>query len=356
MISARTLPPAPLSARAEASAAVLTEDAVAVWGGVDIDGNPLVDGAILLLDPPAWEPIPLPPLEPRFDRGVAGVAGSLVVWGGAGTADGAVYDLARGAWRELAAAPLTPRINHTMHSIGATLVVWGGDDGSPAPTGPRPYADGARLKPARDEWSQIAPFPLTPRGFASRVWLGSRLVIWGGVDVVADGAPGRAHARGVPTPVPTPSPTERRDAALYDAVADTWAVLPPPPVSSAPARAVAARDRVLLLGLDATVIEWEPRSGRATHRAPLPLRSAALAEPGFVAAALADRVVVVAPEGGGLAVWSDAEGVWRPETSIETPARAGAAVAAAPGYLVIWGGFARGRGLLSSGTLLSLDR
>jgi hypothetical protein len=138
VIRARPLPPSPLTARAEAAAAPLSDDAVAVWGGIGPNGQPLGDGAILRLDPLAWEPTPAAPIAPRVDPGVAAADGTFVVWGGKGQNDGAGYDAARGSWWELPPAPIEPRVNHVLHSVGTSLLVWGGDDGSPAPPGPRP--------------------------------------------------------------------------------------------------------------------------------------------------------------------------------------------------------------------------
>jgi hypothetical protein len=354
VIRTRPLPPSPLTARAEAAAAPLSDDAVAVWGGIGPDGRPLGDGAILRLDPLGWEPIPPAPIPPRADPSLAAADGTLVIWGGRGRNDGARYDPARNSWRELPQPPLEPRVNHVLHTIGASLLVWGGDDGSPAPPGPQPYLDGAALELASATWSRTAPFPLPPRAFPSRVWCGDHLVVWGGVDKVADAALGRAPTRPGQLPA-SPSPAaERRDAALYDPKADAWSVLPPAPELSGPSRAVAARGGVLFVGLDGVVVEWDPRSGRSSEASPLP-SSARLAEPGVVVSTLSRRPFVLVPKNEALRAWSDAGGTWRDEGFVETPGRAGAAVAVTTRQLVLWGGFVRGRGLAADGALVTLE-
>jgi len=354
VIRVQPLPSSPLTARAEAAAAPLSDDAVAVWGGIGPRGRPLDDGAILRLDRLAWEPIPPAPIPPRVDPAVVGSDGTLVVWGGRGRNDGAGYDTTQGSWRELPPAPLEPRVNHVFHAVGASLLVWGGDDGSPAPPGPRPYVDGAMFAPADATWSPIAPFPLPPRAFPSRVWCDGRLVVWGGVQEVTDAAPGRAPTRPGQLPPPPPPVAERLDAALYDAVADAWNVLPSPPTTSAPSRALAAHGGILLLGLDAAVVEWEPVSGRISTTTPLP-RSSGLAEPGVIVVTVNRRVRVLVPEDEVLRAWSDDGGTWRDEGVIETSGRAGAAVAVTSGQLVLWGGFVRSRGFATDGTLISFE-
>ena len=298
------LPPSPLGARAEAAAVALTDQAVVIWGGVDPDWRPLGDGALLHLDPPAWETIPDTPLVSRAGAGVAAAQGKVFVWGGVGRNDGAVYDSARMRWLELPTVTLEARVNHAVKAFGTELLVWGGDDGTTAPPGPRALLDGGRLDLAAGKWSRLPPFPLLWRAFPSRVWCGDQLVVWGGVDHVADGAPGRAEARPARRPPDVAPSAERQDAALYDVASDSWTVLSPPPAMSTPARAVAASGRIVLLGLDGSVIEWEPLSGRTSAGAEFPASVGALAAPGVLTSVVDDHVIVLVPEGEHLRAWS----------------------------------------------------
>jgi hypothetical protein len=356
LIRARPLlPPSPLSARAEAAAVTLTNETVVMWGGMGPNWRVLNDGALLHLDPLGWETIPAAPLLARAGSGLAAANGKLVVWGGAGHNDGAAYDPERRSWQQLPKAPLRSRINHVLRSVGADLLIWGGDDGSPAPLGPRPYLDGARLDLEHGTWSPLPAFPLRRRAFPSRIWCGNRLVVWGGVEQVDDGAPGRSSRRPATPPPDAPPPAECGDAALYDVATNDWMVLPPPPSSPTPSRAIATREGVLLLGLDGSVVEWEPLSGRMSVGPRIPVTSAALAEPGVVVSFVSDRVLVLVPDAEVLRIWSCARDSWRDEGVIEAPSRSGATIAVTKDHLVVWGGFARGRGFSADGTLVSLE-
>src|SRR5438105_304538 len=77
---------------------------------------------------------------------------------------------------------------------------------------------------------------------------------------------------------------------------------PSPPTTSAPSRALAAHGGILLLGLDAAVVEWEPVSGRISTTTPLP-RSSGLAEPGVIVVTVNRRVRVLVPEDEVLRAW-----------------------------------------------------
>lgn len=357
MILARPqLPLAPLAPRAEAAAVLLNDETVIIWGGMGSDWQPLGDGALLHLDLLAWEPIPEAPGRPRERPAAATDDGLLFVCGGIGRSDGAVYDRARRAWEALPSAPLKPRINHVLHAVDGTLLVWGGDDGSASPPGPRPYVDGARLDLSRGNWSPASPYPLPSRAHPSRVWCGDQLVVWGGVKRVDDGSPGRAFGRPARRPRPSaPPPGELQDAAIYDVETDAWTVVPHPPPMSSPSRAVAARGRIVLVGLDGSVVEWEPLSGRTVSAEPLPANRAALAEPGVVVSAVGERVFVLVPEGNVFRLWSNGPDAWREEGVVDVPVRASAVTVVTRRHLVIWGGFTRERGFTTDGAVVQLE-
>jgi hypothetical protein len=87
---------------------------------------------------------------------------------------------------------------------------------------------------------------------------------------------------------------------------------------------------------------------------PLP-GSAGLDEPGVVVSALEGRTLVLVRDGETLRAWSDAGGSWRDEDGIETPGRAGTAIAVTNRRLVLWGGFVRDHGFAAGGVLISLE-
>lgn len=122
----RTLPPAPISARTDATS-VWTGRDVLIWGGMQ--GNTLfADGA--LYDPTArtWHKLPPSPLSARIGALATAVDGMVIIWGGENNrqlADGASYDLSTGAWHLLPAPPDDQRAPFGQPGGGAQLVTVG---------------------------------------------------------------------------------------------------------------------------------------------------------------------------------------------------------------------------------------
>ncbi|WP_160312788.1 Kelch repeat-containing protein [Jiangella alkaliphila] len=123
-----------------------------------------------------------------------------------------------GEWRPVADSPLTPREAPLAVAVGERILVIGGSDGPPCPPNadcvapPAPLRDGAAYDPATDEWTPIATAP-APVG--------------GGVDtsvVVGDTVY-------VLTTIFNQEGTTTRTFQSYDAAADGWAELTPPPGS-----------------------------------------------------------------------------------------------------------------------------
>jgi hypothetical protein len=157
-----------------------------------------------------WSTMPAPNLSARTDAIVVWTASTLVVWGGPDS-NGARFDPSSGAWQPMAAAPITSR-TRTWSSFVASdreLYVWGAAnaDGSVA-------ADGAAYDPVADRWRLLPAAPISGRAFASAVWSGSELILWGGTTTPA----GNSGALG--------------DGAAYNPKTDTWRVLPRSPLSA----------------------------------------------------------------------------------------------------------------------------
>jgi hypothetical protein len=166
---------APLSARSHYAVAYDGRRLMA-WGGWTYPAGVLGDGAVLDLPGKAWRKMaaagaPSPRLEPTA---VAWTGARLVVWGGrvATTApgslrvvaDGALYDPAANRWTPMAAANApSARTDATVVWTGRRLVVVGG---APQPGGP-PLADGGVYDPAADRWTRLESPPggvRLPRG------------------------------------------------------------------------------------------------------------------------------------------------------------------------------------------------
>jgi N-acetylneuraminic acid mutarotase len=126
---------------------------------------------------------------PRYQSGQVWTGQQLLVWGGLdaeGTVgDGRRYDPNVDQWLPLsdAGAP-SPRQAFSTVWSGNEMLIWGGTDTLHNLS----YADGARYAPASDSWTAITTTAApTPRWSHSGVWTGSRLLIWGGWNISAQG-------------------------------------------------------------------------------------------------------------------------------------------------------------------------
>ncbi|WP_158602830.1 Kelch repeat-containing protein [Jiangella rhizosphaerae] len=136
-----------------------------------------------------------------------------------------------GGWTRVAEAPLSPREAPLAVIVGERILVIGGSDGPPCPPNadcvapPEPLRDGAAYDPAADAWTPIADAP-GPVG--------------GGVDTAAV----VGDTVYVLTTILTQDGTTTRTFQAYDAAADGWAELTPPPGSDWVSLTVAG-DRVV---------------------------------------------------------------------------------------------------------------
>jgi N-acetylneuraminic acid mutarotase len=110
----------------------------------------------------------------------------MLVWGGYAFTeacrrcvhdDGAAYDLNTDSWALMAPSGLSARGGHRAVWTGKEMVVWGGVGGGP---GPPHLNDGAAYNPADDTWSQLPNSPLLARQGHAMVWVGEKMVVWGG--------------------------------------------------------------------------------------------------------------------------------------------------------------------------------
>ena len=108
----------------------------------------------------------------------------MVVWGGFDAIDyldtGGRYDPATDTWlpTSLAGVP-AGRIDHSAIWTGEFMVIWGGFDGNQFPY----LGSGAQYDPGADAWAGIAlENAPSPRNDHSAVWIGDRMIIWGGSD------------------------------------------------------------------------------------------------------------------------------------------------------------------------------
>jgi N-acetylneuraminic acid mutarotase len=204
----RKLPPAPLTPRTGA-AATWTGRELIVWGGHDSLGRKpesfhiAADGAAY--DPVlgTWRRLPPAPLSALADATAMWTGREVLVVGsipavktdrGQGHTDGAAYDPARDTWRRLAPAP-RPQGNvlHAQHAVwaGTRLLVWSDREqyeewtteaGTHSVS--QPGVDAWAYDPATDRWEVLPPAPGQPA-------MGGAVMLWTGQEVLS--VSGRPH-------------------------------------------------------------------------------------------------------------------------------------------------------------------
>jgi hypothetical protein len=99
----------------------------------------------------------------------------LLVAAGARAQQALAYQPKTNRWRRLASLP-TPRRGATALWIGGRLLVWGGEN----LRGTAPVRDGVAYQPSTNRWSALPRSPLRARDGATVAWTGRSLIVWGG--------------------------------------------------------------------------------------------------------------------------------------------------------------------------------
>lgn len=274
---------APLSGR-WGHAAVWTGSEMVVWGGSDVNGMPVDDGARYDPAEDRWEAMAASPTGPLFGPTAVWTGTQALVWGsregqgetgGDATAMGARYDPATDTWSPMSPSPLRG-VGQSMVWTGELMLVWGGSAGE------TPVAEGAAYDPETDTWTPTARPPIDARFDHTAVWTGDRMIVWGGFS--GEESPSRgAFADGAAydpdsdswTPIPDALLAPRAmhvavwtgsamvvwggsastglvaDGAAFDPAGGSWTVLPPAPLTARMfATGVAARGSMLVWGGD----------------------------------------------------------------------------------------------------------
>lgn len=178
------LPPSPLEARALAASA-WTGSEVLVWGGwrgtygYEFAEGFFDDGAAYDPKTGTWRTLPPAPIDARAPLSVW-TGSELLVWGTAlrvehRPRDGAAYDPASDTWRPIAEAPIE-LTDATAVWTGAEMIVFGAAlHGGNFPE--TPTAIGAAYEPASDTWRQLPASDIDPNANTAS-WLGDRLIAW----------------------------------------------------------------------------------------------------------------------------------------------------------------------------------
>lgn len=184
-----------------------TADAVGVWTGTHVLVRGGFEGLgtdpVWAYDPVAntWSSGAPPPMQLNVSM-MAWTGSELLLYSSAGI--GATYDPASGQWGPMDTAGAPCANQGTAVWTGSEWIVWGGDSCS---SGLTYVNEGAAYDPTANAWNLLptgnAP---TARADHAAVWTGQEMIVWGGFD-----ASGAALATG----------------AAYDPDAGTWRPIPP---------------------------------------------------------------------------------------------------------------------------------
>jgi len=130
----------------------------------------------------------------------------MIIWGGydsnhVRTNTGAIYDPATGSWTKIATlnAP-TARENQSAIWTGSKMIIWGGLS---IPSDFVYFNTGGIYDPVSDSWTATSTSNApSPRYYHSAIWTGSKMLIWGGMNLDQNDY----YATG----------------GLYDPVTDSW--------------------------------------------------------------------------------------------------------------------------------------
>ncbi len=324
--------------------AVWTGAELIVWGGLDAQSADYGNGARYRPATDSWQSLPSnggP--APRFGHFAVWTGSRMLIWGGVhyspsggleSLASGGSYDPQTDTWTSVptAGAP-AGRTFATAVWTGSELIVWGGQGLSGT------LADGARYRPDTGTWSPVSNVGApSPRSSHVAVWTGSRMLVWGGSSGTASLASG----------------------ASYDPVTDSWTALPIDAATPSPrfsATAVWSGSEMLVWG-------GATQDYRATGARFNPATSAwrpmsASCDPGnriFHSAIWSGREMIV---WGGSYSGSDANStggrydpttdIWEPLSMVDVPAARVEHTAAWTGLeMIVWGGRVDG-GVTSTG-------
>ena len=172
--------------------AVWTGSEMIVWGGLWNAGN---SGGRYNPRTNRWVSINTSDTEPRAGHTAIWTGTEMIVWGGYNGSvhvnTGARYQPATNTWiaTTLSNAP-EGRISHASIWTGRDMIIWGGFNGQPD----RFFRSGGRYDPTSDSWTATSTIAApSARNFATAVWTGTRMIVWGGFFSFYD-AFGSAHS------------------------------------------------------------------------------------------------------------------------------------------------------------------
>lgn len=201
------------------------------------------------------------------------------------------------------------RVHHTAVWTGEKMIVWGGDAGMVStPT----LGNGALYDPPSNTWSPVATAGApAPREFATAVWTGSEMIVWGGI---------RFNSMAPPTVF--------NNGGIYDPQTNSWRAVS---TSGAPAArfahsAVWTGSEMIVWGGDSNSFDFaapnglfDPRSADEADR-----EGPAIIDPGPL-------------NSGG--IYDPSTDTWRPLSTVNAPSPRAEHTAVWTGSrMIVWGG------------------
>jgi N-acetylneuraminic acid mutarotase len=180
---------APVADPREGPAFVWTGTEMIVWGGyAPFGGGGLLNtGGRYDPNTDTWLPtstganVP----DPLWGYSAVWTGTEMIVWGGESedgscrVNTGARYNPSTDTWLPTSTGPNVPSVRHLHAAVwtGTEMIVWGGSDGS------SPFDTGGRYNAATDTWLPTSTGPNVPSGrhLHAAVWTGTEMIVWGGV-------------------------------------------------------------------------------------------------------------------------------------------------------------------------------
>lgn len=148
-----------------------------LWGGrVGTGGDAVMDGYRTDLSGTRWQKLPPVEVPPDFAWGHSAVwtGEEWILWAGRGVR----YSPAANAWRPVADLPGAPQLGWSTVWTGTEMIVWGGSDGGSL------LDHGARYNPVTGAWTRISDLNApSARTFHTAVWTGREMIVWGGYEL-----------------------------------------------------------------------------------------------------------------------------------------------------------------------------
>ncbi len=275
----------------------------------------------------------------RSDHTAVWTGAKVLVWGGSNSSakldTGASYDPVADSWTATSALnAATPRTGHTAVWTGSSMIVWGGQANASFVL---LLNSGGRYDPSTDSWTPttVGSGP-APRTQHTAVWTGTKMLVWGGRDIIALG-----------------------DGSAYDPAVDGWTPL-------ASANAPVARQTHTAVWTGDSMIVWGGQSGsvfldsggrydpNADAWTPTSLTGAPSARQNHTATWTGSRMIVWGGNGslnqntGG--IYDPATDLWLATSVSNAPAARSRHTAVWTGHdVVVWGGSVSSPGPVNSG-------